>query len=108
MFAAPAGSALSSIDGGYTRRLGGFEVEHTPSRAAMRLPGSPEQQVLEEEEEEIDLPTAVSRLFAAKAQPFAIGGRIPLDPADLTFFFRTQVCTPSQLISPASNRNYAE
>jgi hypothetical protein len=76
---------------GYTRRLGGFEVEHTPNRAPSRLPGEPEPRPREEEEEEIDLPTAVGRLLGAKAHPFSIGGKIPLDPADLTLFFRSQV-----------------
>jgi hypothetical protein len=77
--------------GGYTRRLGGFEVEHTPNRPPSRLPGSPEPPQAREDEEEVDLPTAVARLLAAKARPFAIGGKIALDPADLTLFFRSVV-----------------
>jgi hypothetical protein len=79
------------FQGGYTRRLGGFEVEHTPNRPASRLPGSPEMPQHVEDEEEVDLPTAVGRLLAAKARPFAIGGKIPFDPTDLTLFFRSQV-----------------
>ena len=73
----------------FTHRLGGFEIERTPTTAPVRLPDR--GQLEYEEEDEIDLPTAIGRLLAAKSQPFSISGRIPVNPADLTLFFRSQV-----------------
>lgn len=79
----------------YTRRLGGFEVEHTPNRMPMALPGdAPPMSAVEpdsSDDEEIDLPTAVQRLMSAKSHPIAVGGKIPLDPANLVLFFHAQV-----------------
>ena len=37
------------------------------------------------------LQTSIANVIAAKARPFAISGRIPVDPATLTLFFRTKV-----------------
>jgi hypothetical protein len=63
-------------DPGLTHRLGGFEIERTPSRMPTRLPDSPPRHVRDDDEEdEVDLPTAVSRLFAAKGRPFAVSCR---------------------------------
>jgi hypothetical protein len=37
------------------------------------------------------LQSSIANAIAAKARPFAISGRIPVDPATLTLFFRTKV-----------------
>jgi hypothetical protein len=37
------------------------------------------------------LQASIANVIAAKARPFAISGRIPVDPATLTLFFRTKV-----------------
>lgn len=37
------------------------------------------------------LQSSVARIVAAKASPFVVSGRIPVDPATLTLFFRTKV-----------------
>ncbi|KAH9995919.1 hypothetical protein BJV74DRAFT_911574 [Russula compacta] len=34
--------------------------------------------------------TSIANVIAAKARPFAVSGRIPVDPASLTLFFRTK------------------
>ena len=37
--------------------------------------------------------TAIAAVVSAKARPFAVAGRVPMDPAHLTLFFRSQVST---------------
>lgn len=59
------------------------------------------------------LQTSIANVIAAKARPFVVTGRIPVDPATLTLFFRSKVSgflmssdTPS-LIKRSSEWNHA-
>jgi len=38
----------------------------------------------------VDLQASIANVIAAKAHPFSVSGRIPIDPATLTLFFRTK------------------
>ena len=66
-----------------------FEIEHVssprgPPRPLMRRGVS-------DYANESLLQSSIATVIAAKARPFAITGRIPVDPASLTLFFRTKV-----------------
>ncbi|KZV71233.1 hypothetical protein PENSPDRAFT_675445 [Peniophora sp. CONT] len=63
-----------------------FEVEQgSPQR-----PGLRRGQSNYASEAQAVLATSVAKLVSAQMRPFAISGRIPIDPADLTLFFRTK------------------
>lgn len=67
-----------------------FEVEQgSPQR-----PGLRRGQSNYASEAQAVLATSVAKLVSAQMRPFAISGRIPIDPADLTLFFRTKVRAP--------------
>jgi hypothetical protein len=65
-----------------------FQVEHVsrpPSAMANRSPPEPAYDT------EFLYREYISRLIAAKARPFSVSGRIPLDPSHLVLFFRSKV-----------------
>ena len=45
-------------------------------------------------DEEAAFRTSVAALIAAKARPFCVSGRIPVDPSSLILFFRSKVSSP--------------
>ncbi|KAI0043047.1 hypothetical protein FA95DRAFT_1609701 [Auriscalpium vulgare] len=65
-----------------------FEIEHgsSPGRASRQLgrPGAPVYT------DETLLQDSIAKIISAKARPFTVSGRIPIDPAHLTLFFRTK------------------
>ncbi|KAG1730275.1 uncharacterized protein EDB91DRAFT_790254 [Suillus paluster] len=67
-----------------------FEIERTLklSNSSPKRPGLRRHQ--SEYGAESALRASVSRLFAAKARPFTVNGRIPMDPASLVLFFRSK------------------
>lgn len=73
-----------------------FEVEQgSPQR-----PGLRRGQSNYASEAQAVLATSVAKLVSAQMRPFAISGRIPIDPADLTLFFRTKVRATSHPLFP--------
>ena len=66
-----------------------FEIERgTNIRGAAR---PPLRRAVSDYSNEALLQSSIANAIAAKARPFAISGRIPVDPATLTLFFRTKV-----------------
>ena len=85
-----------------TQSVSEFEVEHsvtgktpyTPSKSRRR--GSdPDSQAAYR--------TAIAAIVNAKARPFAVSGRVPMDPAHLTLFFRSKVRSRASMLSPPSD-----
>ncbi len=68
-----------------------FEIEHVLSPRAQPRPLL--RRGASDYANENLLQTSIATVIAAKARPFAVSGRIPVDPASLTLFFRTKVCT---------------
>ncbi|KAH8101731.1 hypothetical protein BXZ70DRAFT_72160 [Cristinia sonorae] len=93
--ASTASSSHSRMSDGlpFPRNMSGvsdFEVEHT-----LKLHGSsPKTQrrrrTSSDYSSEAAYRTRVARLLNAKARPFSVCGRIPVDPANLTLFFRSK------------------
>ncbi|KDQ56563.1 hypothetical protein JAAARDRAFT_58859 [Jaapia argillacea MUCL 33604] len=75
-----------------------FEIEHSPVK-----PGRPARNVsrrnTEYETEQVFL-ASIANLLAAKARPFTVSGRIPLDPASLILFFRSKSAITHSLDFP--------
>ena len=66
-----------------------FEIERITSPRAQPRP--PLRRAVSDYTNEALLQTSIANVIAAKARPFAVSGRIPVDPATLTLFFRTKV-----------------
>ena len=66
-----------------------FEIEHITSPRGQARP--PLRRAVSDYANETLLQTSIANVIAAKARPFAISGRIPVDPATLTLFFRAKV-----------------
>lgn len=93
VLSSPSASSTSSrsSDGlPFPRNMSDFEVEHTPTKAAF----SPGKQRRRRQSSDYDSETAfrasVAMLLAAKARPFSVCGRIPVDPTALILFFRSK------------------
>lgn len=75
----------------FPRNMSDFEVEHSLTKS----PLSPTKQRRRRQSSDYDSEAAfrasVSLLAAAKARPFAVSGRIPVDPTTLILFFRSKV-----------------
>ncbi|KAJ7764004.1 hypothetical protein DFH07DRAFT_917012 [Mycena maculata] len=74
-----------------------FQVEHVsrpPSAMANRSPPEPTY------DPEFIYRENVSKLIGAKARPFSVSGRIPLDPSQLVLFFRSKTGTTHSLDFP--------
>ena len=77
-----------------TQSLSEFEVEHTMS------PGKPMHPVSKPRRRGSDpdydpqaaYRAAIASIVSSKARPFTISGRVPMDPTNLTLFFRSKVC----------------
>ena len=76
-----------------TQSLSEFEVEHTmspkSSHSAVKQPrrrGSDP-----EHDPKAAYRAAITAVMTSKARPFAVSGRVPMDPSNLTLFFRSQV-----------------
>jgi hypothetical protein len=66
-----------------------FEIERgLDIRGATR---PPLRRAVSDYSNEALLQTSIANVIAINARPFAISGRIPVDPASLTLFFRTKV-----------------
>ncbi|KIJ64912.1 hypothetical protein HYDPIDRAFT_111593 [Hydnomerulius pinastri MD-312] len=73
-----------------TRSQSDFEIER-PTKIASGISKRPSARRLQSDyAAEHALRASVSRLIAAKARPFTISGRIPLDPTALVLFFRSK------------------
>ncbi|TBU44089.1 hypothetical protein BD309DRAFT_1018807 [Dichomitus squalens] len=84
----PAPSRYPDLPPARTQSLSEFEVEQrrqpfSPTKSRRR--GSDP-----EHDKEIAYRSAIAAVISAKARPFAVSGRVPMDPAHLTLFFRTQ------------------
>jgi hypothetical protein len=66
-----------------------FEIERITSPRGQGRP--PLRRAVSDYANEALLQTSIANVIAAKARPFAISGRIPVDPATLTLFFRAKV-----------------
>jgi hypothetical protein len=66
-----------------------FEIERITSPRGQARP--PLRRAVSDYANETLLQTSIANVIAAKARPFAISGRIPVDPATLTLFFRAKV-----------------
>ncbi|KAH7908547.1 hypothetical protein BJ138DRAFT_341703 [Hygrophoropsis aurantiaca] len=70
--------------------LSDFEIERAP-KTSTGTPRRPSARRLQSDyANENALRASVSRLIAAKARPFSVGGRIPIDPSALVLFFRSK------------------
>lgn len=93
MTALSSGSSPSRVSDGlpFPRNMSDFEVE-TP----VKMHSSPQKirrrRVSSDYDSEVVYRTRIARLIAAKARPFTVSGRIPVDPSNLTLFFRSKVC----------------
>jgi len=65
-----------------------FEIEHVSSPRVQPRP--PMRRAVSDYANESLLQSSIATVIAAKARSFAITGRIPVDPATLTLFFRTK------------------
>jgi len=66
-----------------------FEIERITSPRAQPRP--PLRRAVSDYANEALLQSSIANVIATKARPFAVSGRIPVDPATLTLFFRTKV-----------------
>lgn len=66
-----------------------FEIERITSPRAQPRP--PLRHAVSDYANEALLQSSIANVIAANARPFAVSGRIPVDPATLTLFFRTKV-----------------
>jgi len=66
-----------------------FEIERITSPRAQPRP--PLGRAVSDYANEALLQSSIANVIAANARPFAVSGRIPVDPATLTLFFRTKV-----------------
>ena len=66
-----------------------FEIERITSPRAQPRP--PLRRAVSDYTNEALLQSSIANVIASKARPFAVSGRIPVDPATLTLFFRTKV-----------------
>jgi hypothetical protein len=66
-----------------------FEIERITSPRAQPRP--PLRRAVSDYANEALLQSSIANVIEAKARPFAVSGRIPVDPATLTLFFRTKV-----------------
>lgn len=66
-----------------------FEIEHITSPRGQPRP--PLRRAVSDYANEALLQSSIANVIATKARPFAVSGRIPVDPATLTLFFRTKV-----------------
>ncbi|KAA1475317.1 hypothetical protein DENSPDRAFT_860763 [Dentipellis sp. KUC8613] len=67
-----------------------FEIEHVPSYSPGKSGRPPIRRGMSDYTSEDVLQASVARVVAAKSRPFSVSGRIPVDPANLTLFFRTK------------------
>jgi hypothetical protein len=66
-----------------------FEIERITSPRAQPRP--PLRRAVSDYANEALLQSSIANVISAKARPFVVSGRIPVDPATLTLFFRTKV-----------------
>ncbi|KAH9974428.1 hypothetical protein BGW80DRAFT_1436931 [Lactifluus volemus] len=65
-----------------------FEIERAPSPRGHTRP--PMRRAVSDYSSEAALKESIGNVIAAKARPYATCGRIPVDPATLSLFFRTK------------------
>ncbi len=88
-----------------------FEIERITSPRGQPRP--PLRRAVSDFTNEALLQSSIANVIAAKARPFAVSGRIPVDPATLTLFFRTKVIgfpvgpDPSKADKRSPEWNYA-
>ncbi|PCH37439.1 hypothetical protein WOLCODRAFT_167493 [Wolfiporia cocos MD-104 SS10] len=74
------------------QNISNFEVERMPGN--LQASQTPPQLYMEMSPTDVDSESAfrasIAALISAKARPFAVSGRIPIDPAALTLFFRSK------------------
>ncbi|TFY79753.1 hypothetical protein EWM64_g4257, partial [Hericium alpestre] len=67
-----------------------FEIEHVPSYSPGKSGRPAMRRGMSDYTSEDILQASVAKVIAAKARPFSVSGRIPVDPTNLTLFFRTK------------------
>jgi hypothetical protein len=67
-----------------------FEIERASSPRGHTRP--PMRRAVSDYSSETALKESIANVIAAKARPYATSGRIPVDPATLSLFFRTKAC----------------
>jgi len=86
-------SSSSRVSDGlpFARNMSDFEVEHTLSKIhSTPTKGRRRKIASVQYENELAYRASVSRLIVVKSRPFSVSGRIPVDPASLTLFFRSK------------------
>ncbi|KAI0062542.1 hypothetical protein BV25DRAFT_1803780 [Artomyces pyxidatus] len=67
-----------------------FEIEHVSASSPGRYARPLMRREMSAYADDEILQNSIARIIAAKARPFSVSGRIPVDPAHLTLFFRTK------------------
>ncbi len=75
-----------------TQSVSEFEVLHSAVGKTPYTPSKPRRRASDpEHDSKAAYRAAISAVVSAKARPFAVSGRVPMDPAHLTLFFRSKV-----------------
>ncbi|KZT00708.1 uncharacterized protein LAESUDRAFT_732021 [Laetiporus sulphureus 93-53] len=74
----------------HSSSMADFEVEHSPGQSTAALPSLRRRRPSEDFDNETAFRSSVAALLMIKAHPFAVSGRIPIDPSALTLFFRSK------------------
>ncbi|EKM56636.1 uncharacterized protein PHACADRAFT_253863 [Phanerochaete carnosa HHB-10118-sp] len=93
ILSSPSASSTSSrsSDGlPFPRNMSDFEVEHTPTKTSFSPTKQRRRRQSSDYDSEAAFRASVAMLLAAKARPFAVCGRIPVDPTALILFFRSK------------------
>ena len=82
-----------------TQSVSEFEVEHSVTGKTPYTPSKPRRRGSDPEyDSQAAYRAAIAAIVSAKAQPFAVSGRVPMDPSNLTLFFRSKVRRPRSLL----------
>ncbi|GBE83479.1 hypothetical protein BKA93DRAFT_723708 [Sparassis latifolia] len=92
VLSSPSASSRSSDGLPFPRNLSmsDFEVEHVAPKTPVTASKAQRRRTSSDFDSEATFRSNVTALIAAKARPFAVSGRIPIDPAVLILFFRTK------------------
>ena len=75
-----------------TQSVSEFEIEHSVSGKVPYTPSKPRRRASDPEyDSQAAYRAAIAAIVSTKARPFALSGRVPMDPTHLTLFFRSKV-----------------
>lgn len=76
-----------------TQSMSEFEVLHSVSGKTPHTPSKSRRRGSDPEyDNQAAYRAAIAAIVTTKARPFTVSGRVPMDPAHLTLFFRSKVC----------------